>query len=522
MFIDAESKKLTGDIEAAKAIYKQILENDPNDDVAAFFLGVLYLEGETFKEASNYFSLALANEKNNPWYYLRATEAYLKNDQFDNASSTLKKLIEHFPDNPEYYDRLEYLYRDSNQFKKQLDLINTMIEKFGFHKDYGLSRVQALDNMGKQDRAVEELEELRLKFPRDKFILNLLANFYKKNGQEEKALTVYRDILNFAPDDPQANLEISKFNSKDQTEIQKIRSLEGLFRKKTIDFDAKFSRIATYFQNGLEHLDSTTLQSLDTASDWLLEAHPDNPKALSLKADLLSRKGENPEAVIFYKKTIDVHPDNYMVWEQLLWSLKELHRWKELVEFADQGTLYFPNKSSLYLMKSTGLFHLNDFDEAIFEIEYAERLALNDPIMLSNILALKGLILCSSGTSGAHNTFSDAKKQLDSNPNISYMESQCAVKSGDLDLAMELMESALNKVPTKPEYIVLYSKILIEKNNSEKALELLLKASNNTKYFPVFETISDIYQKKGNSEKADQFQQLAVKYGKSDPIKIKN
>src|SRR5690625_6529398 len=91
-------------------------------------------------------------------------------------------------------------------------------------------------------------------------------------------------------------------------------------------------------------------------SDWLLQSHPDTPKALSLRADLLAQSGHNKEAAKLYKQTVEIHPDNYLVWEQLLWSLKEMDQWEEVRDYADEASIYFPNKAALYYMKGEAEF----------------------------------------------------------------------------------------------------------------------------------------------------------------------
>src|SRR5690625_6103185 len=95
-------------------------------------------------------------------------------------------------------------------------------------------------------------------------------------------------------------------------------------------------------------------------SDWLLQSQPDTPKALSLRADLLEQSGHNKEAAKLYKQTVEIHPDNYLVWEQLLWSLKEMDQWEEVRDYADEASIYFPNKAALYYMKGEAEFHLNN------------------------------------------------------------------------------------------------------------------------------------------------------------------
>src|SRR5690625_7507277 len=89
----------------------------------------------------------------------------------------MENLIKQFPDEKQYYERLEFLYRDNQEHQKQLDLLNEMISRFGFHKTYELGRIQALSDLNQDKKALNLLEELSESFPKDLFILNLLATF---------------------------------------------------------------------------------------------------------------------------------------------------------------------------------------------------------------------------------------------------------------------------------------------------------------------------------------------------------
>ena len=92
-FIEAQSELIIGNTEGAIDIYKSLLKKDVNDDEAAFFLGKVYFNNDDVGNSIKYFSLALSNEKENPWYYIWAADAYLKDKQYDQATSTIESRI---------------------------------------------------------------------------------------------------------------------------------------------------------------------------------------------------------------------------------------------------------------------------------------------------------------------------------------------------------------------------------------------------------------------------------------------
>lgn len=524
MFIEAQSKIIIGDEEGAIGIYNQLLKKDVNDDEAAFFLGKIYFHNEDLSQSIKYFALALSNEKSNPWYYIWAADAYLKNKQFDHATRTIQDLITQFPDEKSYYDRLEYMLRDSKQYEKQIKLLDQMSERFGFHKNYALLKIQALQNNEEPDKALQLLKELTDRFPRDLFILNLLANSYENQGKEELAFDIYKKILEINPNDSHANLAVVDHSTDDSVDGSgKLVKMKDFFLNKHINFDTKFSEIIGYFQNDLNDLSTEEAKALDQVSFWLLESHSDNPKALSLRADILAQAGRNIEAVGLYQKTVAVHPDNYLVWEQLLWSLKELHRWKDLNQMADEASMYFPNKAAIYLLKGESEYHLGQWNDALFDLESSAGLSAQDPVMLSSTHALMALVKCSkSQSSNAKTAFSEARKILKNNPNIDYFESICELDSDRPDVALELIDLALQKVPDKSSYRVQKAKVLYQMANYEESLQVLLPLEGNTTYFPVYDWISKNYRQLDAADKASHYEEKAREFGAPGQNPIKN
>lgn len=512
-FIDAQSRVIIGDTEEALKIYQNLLKEDPNDDEAAFFMGKIYLQKNDIQNSIKFFSLALAIEKANPWYYLWAADAYLQNDQFDQATSSIEMLIREFPDEKQYYERLEYLYRDSKQYQKQLDLLDEMISRFGFHKTYALGKIQALSDLDRETEALKLLEDLSENFSKDLFILNLLATFYQQADETEKAHKIFERILVVDPGNSRAHLALLHSQNKDSSAEENIRSLKPFFLNSKIDFDTKFSKIASYFKGDLKEIPEEEINMLLEVSEWLLKSHPDTPKALSLRADLFAQSGQNAEAAELYKRTVHIHPDNYLVWEQLLWSLKELERWEEIRKYGEEATLYFPNKASIYFIKGEAEYHLNDADEALFDLETGISLSSDDPVLQSSIYALMGTIYCPADEGNSEKHFTLAKEVLEENPDIDYYKSICDLEKNEITEAMSHINAALDKVPDQPGYVVQKAKILFRGEQYQEALDFLLPFSEKMNYYPLFSYISQIYDQLDQPDKAGSYKQKAIDYG---------
>src|SRR5690606_15048678 len=146
----------------------------------------------------------------------------------------------------------EYMYRASRQYETQIALIDRMNTRFGFHKNDALGKIQALENSNKPEDALKLLVDLSERSPRELLILNMLANYYERNKQEDLALETYKKILAINPSDSRANLAMADVDSRDITsEGRKLINMKPFFLNKKIDFDTQFSKILSYFQQDL-------------------------------------------------------------------------------------------------------------------------------------------------------------------------------------------------------------------------------------------------------------------------------
>lgn len=513
LIIEAQKKRIIGDTDGEIRLYKQILELDPNDDVASYYLGKAYQRLQNYTEATNYYSLALVNNKENPWYYISAAECYLQNDQIRQATHILEELVAKFDQNKEYYDRLAYVYHQTGQYNQELSVIDRMIDQFGFHKSYFLGKVEIYNQLKEYDKAIETLNQLINQFPKDKLLLNLLANLYLNNGQENKAREVFEAILSMDPQDADAQLALHEFSNKDASPSEKILRQQGLFENESIEFDQKFPLIAPLLQNDLNQLSKEELQTLDQVSQWLLQSHPNDPKAMALRADIYAHQGQNNKAADLYAQTIAIYPENYLVWEQLFWSLKELLQWSKLAEFTDEALIYFPNKATVYFMKAMAAYHLQSFDDALFELSYAQKLAAEDPVLLSSLVAFQGLVECSASEKNNEDHFQKARTVLSQNPNIDYFQSLCAFHQSDYTQSLTLILQAIKKVPEHSEYNVHLAKTYHKMGQTIKAIECLSNISDQSTYYPVFQLLSQLYDELGDKEKSKNFHSLAIEYG---------
>ena len=181
--------------------FKKVLDNEPNNAEAIFYLGLIEMKRGHHAEAKRYLDMALEFEER---LSILINTGYLCNRMgwFDDASEYLKQAQTIEPDNPKVtlnlavtqYNR-DNLGEAAELFERSLNLYEHAVTPFVY-----LSRICARnDNM---EGAVDWLEQALDKFPRSIMVKNNLALLYERTGEYEDAERLYCDILAAKPDHP--------------------------------------------------------------------------------------------------------------------------------------------------------------------------------------------------------------------------------------------------------------------------------------------------------------------------------
>ena len=85
-----------GEYEAAKAVLKNVVENDPTNDAAIYYLAMIAAHENDAELAETYFQTAAALDPDNFWYRHRLAKLYAVTDRQELAIDMYEK-ISHCP-----------------------------------------------------------------------------------------------------------------------------------------------------------------------------------------------------------------------------------------------------------------------------------------------------------------------------------------------------------------------------------------------------------------------------------------
>src|SRR6056297_2568373 len=134
VFIEANRKKLLGDLNAALALFYQCLEINPESAAAMSEISQINEIIENYEVAVRYAKKAAELEPENKWFQLKLARLYINNKEYENAINVyqklyeINKLINHYPNKPEYYGIIAEMYSNDNLFSKAQENYDTLFK----------------------------------------------------------------------------------------------------------------------------------------------------------------------------------------------------------------------------------------------------------------------------------------------------------------------------------------------------------------------------------------------------------
>ncbi|MFB0527127.1 MAG: tetratricopeptide repeat protein, partial [bacterium] len=208
----AESYYQLSEFNKAELAYKRFIDNFPEDKraiITIFHLGSAQFKGEKFAEAAGTFEKLVQNYPDCeycPGAMYNTILAYRKLREWDKAASTLQMYQERYPDAAKSSGmdiELAAIYEEQNLYLKAIEVLQTIRNKADRGTEtWGEITFRIAQNymtIEEEEKGIGEYQKLvsQSNPALDGWMLNAMikmGEYYEKNGEMEKALSLYEKI----------------------------------------------------------------------------------------------------------------------------------------------------------------------------------------------------------------------------------------------------------------------------------------------------------------------------------------
>lgn len=472
--VDLYSK---GDYSAAKAVLKNVVENDPSNDAALYYMAMIAAYENDTELAETYFQAAAALDSGNFWYRYRLAKLYSLTGRQELAVDMYEKMLKDFPKEKDVYFELVEMYASQQEYQKALDTIAEIEEVIGVTETLAMYRFNILRIMDRHEEAYESLKKYNSRYS-SPYVLSTLADYEMSMYNDSTALAYYDEALSLASDYAPALLGKAETYRVTRRYDEYFDVLYEYIGGQGAPMEAK----AEYLMAVLQRTDPKFIRSfrpqLDVAVFKAVEAHPKDSVALQTAAIYFYSTERHDQAKVFFKENTETYPDSFGAAADYVEFLMYSDQWEELSQEGRKAYERFPKETTFLEMASVGDYNLGDYGKVLEICEKVLEVAPADSSKTLRAWSTMGDVYYKLGDS--KKAFKAYGKALKVNPDYVYVLNNYAyylsVEGRKLKKACDMSYKTVIAEPDNATYLDTYAWILHLQGKDDAAKLFFKKA----------------------------------------------
>lgn len=500
LFHEGMRFKAQGRADEAIAKLEACLAIKQTDDAVYYALSKLELGKGNREKSAEYILKAGEIDPKNTWYIQELAYMYFEQGNFAKSSENFKKLVTIEPRNVEWqYGYAEVLVR-TGEIEKAIEALNKTQDQVGLNPPLSIEKYNLYMSDKQTEKALLELEEAKKMYPNDPQLIATYVDHYFKANQEEKAIEMLKELVKADPENGRAHLALADVYLQQKEDQKAYDELTLAFQSPDIDIDTKMKILINV------HESSHSIDPKITALvNQMVIDYPSESKAHSIQGDYYLRAEKDEEALVSYKRALELDKSTFAIWNQVLIMEYQAKKFEDLYKDGKECATLFPTNTTVVLLYGVAANQLKKHNEAIDALSVGIEMIVNDKRMEAEFLgqlgeAYFGISEIKKGKEHyAKAIQKDAFSSLLKN-NYAY---RLALANVDLELALSLTEQAVTASPNQAQFIDTYGFVLFQKGDYTKAkLEFEKAFELNQTDKAIVEHIGDTYFKLGNIQEA--------------------
>lgn len=514
-FIEGNKQKILENWEEAEASFNKALKIDPKHDASMYELARIYQRQGRIDDAILLMEDAITIDPNNDWYYMLLADLYRQSRNYEKVADVFKRLSEINPEKMDYRYDLAGIYTIMGEYKEAIAVYDEIEDVIGITEEVSLKKRNLWTNLDNPRKAMDEVEALVEAHPYNTRYLQILAEFYVNKEDYDKALEMYQKVVELDPEDPYIHISLSDLYRKKGNEEKAHEELKLGFANPDLNLESKIQIMITYYT--FDQLFNEKKDQAIELAGILNEAHPGDPRSMSLYGDLLYRSGELEKAHEIIKDVLEIDESNYGVWEQKMFIENELQMNQQLAETSKNASELFPMQPLPYLFNGFANYQQKNYEDARKSLETGSKLVVGNDRLQAQFYSTLGDIYNQLGDHEKSDEYYD--KALILTPNDEYVLNNysyyLSLRGINLEKAREMAKRANDIASDNPSFMDTYGWVLYKLGEYAEAEKWVKKAIDHPEDngAVLLEHYGDILYKLGRVEEAVDYWQKAREAG---------
>ncbi|KXX68799.1 tetratricopeptide repeat protein [Flammeovirga sp. SJP92] len=511
LFIYAVNEYLLEEYEQSIELLLKCNELNGKNDGIKYQTALCYQKLENYQRSQQFAKRALELDPKNKYYYKLVAQNFEILGLYKDALQVLEEQITKTGDDEEAYFQIAMLYLQMGAPRKAIEYFDIGEEKYGINDIIVRQKQRIYIRLGDLDSALSEGEKLIKAYPEDLSFKYSQVRLLLGNNKTDAAREMLEPILKDYPNEGEGHFLLASIY-RNQGESEKYyEELKIAFGSDDPLSDESFNILTGYLQFTYNEKKRKEGEELIKIA---LEAHPNDDRVFAIYGDFQVSIKQYAEARKYYRKSLDINPNNFKLWQQVLSIDWELQETDSVEVHSDLAIEYFPNQAILYFYSGSSKLFLEEYEEAEAMLNQGLQIVV-DPSLKIQFNAQLGDTYYK--LDDYDKSFKKYEEVLKVDPinlyvlnNYSYFLS---LRKENLEKAEEMSHELILAEPENDTYLDTYGWVLFVREKYEEAEKVLEKAAKNTKSGTVLEHYGDVLFKVGKEEKAMEYWKKAKETG---------
>ena len=496
--------------------FLDVLNIDEESDAANFKIAKIYAAKDEIDLSLDFAKKAVELDPNNKFYLELIIDIYTSKGNLDQATIYFEKLLAKHPRNENGYFELAAVYMHQKKYDDAIRVYDLAEQVYGVNQTIVAQKQKVYLRQNNIDMAIAEGKKLIDAYKDEPYFVLQLAELMTNNERNAEAQSLLEDIVSFDPDYGPAHLLLAELQKKQGDTLGAIVNTKSAFESPQLDVGIKIQVLIEY----IGQLPNTKDLCLELAQ-IIVETHPNDFNAHLINGDLRTEitskhEPENKElkreAAYFYSESVELKPDQYSVWQNLINLDLQLSRPDSVLIHSEKALELFPNQAVLYLFAGIAHFEKKNYDAAVYSFSMGEKMAINNENLQVSFLTYLGDTYNALGDNEQSDSAYDKVLVVDPNNdlvlnNYSYYLS---LRKEKLEQAKTMSGRLVRKHPNNPTYLDTYAWVLFMLDDWMEAEKMLKKVVESGEAEGVhLDHYGDILYKLGDVEQAVKYWEKA-------------
>jgi tetratricopeptide (TPR) repeat protein len=522
-FSEATKQKILGNYSQAISYLYHCLELKPDNAATFYQLAEIFKDRNDFKRAIYFASKSVATEPQNIWYNYMLAKLYQYSGNIDSSIMVYKKIVKLEPRYMDHRFNLALLYLKTENLKQARKLLLKLKEEFGLNEEIAITLFQVYKVEKKDDKGLQILKEAITLFPDETRFYGLMAEEFVSLSKYDSALVYYNKLFAIDPDNEKGLFSLIEYYRIQKKFDKVIYHARRFINSEEFKVTDKLDILINLVSN--QALLSGYSDSIQSLINLAIRLHSDESKFRTIAADFYIKNSRYPEAKQELIFLVENFPENYFIYEQLLYVLNSLTDYSSICNYSKLAISRFKDKSFFYLMLGISSFHLKRYEEAVNALTDGLQYTRNNRELNIQFYTYLGEAYNRLGDHSKSDYFFEVLLKLD--PNNTYVLNNysyyLALRKEKLNVAIKNMEHCLSIDSNSPHYLDTFGWLLflngrLEESKLQIEKALGLGGSDNSE---ILEHYIQILFKLGNKEDSYRYYlMLKEKHIPSNEIKL--